>query len=173
MIIFLDYDGVLHPDEAYLIKGRPVLRAEGKLFMWMPILESILMPYPNVSIVLATSWVRVLGFNRARDYLSPTLRARTVGATWHSSMRRHIQGFPAVDDSWFVALTRYEQIARYISRAGARVLPNWIAIDDDDHGWPEVLGNRLIATDSDLGLSCPTTQEALRSRIDELYGQDV
>ena len=34
MILFLDYDGVLHPDSAYLVRGRPVLRATGGLFMW-------------------------------------------------------------------------------------------------------------------------------------------
>lgn len=33
MILFLDFDGVLHPDEAYLVKGRPVLRTEGALFI--------------------------------------------------------------------------------------------------------------------------------------------
>lgn len=75
MILFLDYDGVLHPDSAHLIRGSPVLRAEGELLMWMPILEDILEPYPDVSIVLSTSWVRVLGFSRARDYLSPPSRA--------------------------------------------------------------------------------------------------
>ena len=38
MILFLDLDGVLHPDEAYLVHGRSVLRAEGELFMWAPLL---------------------------------------------------------------------------------------------------------------------------------------
>ena len=30
-ILFLDYDGVLHPDDVYLERGRPVLRATGQL----------------------------------------------------------------------------------------------------------------------------------------------
>jgi hypothetical protein len=34
MILFLDFDGVLHPDAVYLERGRPVLRADGELFMW-------------------------------------------------------------------------------------------------------------------------------------------
>ena len=63
-------------------------------------------------------------------------------------------------------------IARYIARVGARA-SNWMAVDDDDDGWPEDLGSRLIATDSDLGLSCPNTQEALRSRIQEFCGRDM
>lgn len=29
MVLFLDFDGVLHPDAVYLVGGRPTLRAEG------------------------------------------------------------------------------------------------------------------------------------------------
>ncbi len=49
MVLFLDFDGVLHPDQAYLVKGRPVLRAEGALFMWAPLLVDALKNYPGVS----------------------------------------------------------------------------------------------------------------------------
>ena len=47
MILFLDLDGVLHPDEAYLVHGRPVLRAEGELFMWAPLLIDVLADCPS------------------------------------------------------------------------------------------------------------------------------
>lgn len=66
MILFLDYDGVLHPVDAYLEKGRPVLRAEGELFMWAPLLIGTLTEHPHVRIVLSTSWVRELRFNLLR-----------------------------------------------------------------------------------------------------------
>ena len=34
MLIYLDFDGVLHPDEVYVVKGKIVLKSEGALFMW-------------------------------------------------------------------------------------------------------------------------------------------
>jgi hypothetical protein len=66
MILFLDYDGVLHPEQVYLVDGRPKFRGEGTLFMWAPILIKALSPFPKVKIVLSTSWVRLRGFNRAK-----------------------------------------------------------------------------------------------------------
>ena len=32
MLLFLDFDGVLHPDAVYLHKGKIELRSEGELF---------------------------------------------------------------------------------------------------------------------------------------------
>ena len=86
MILFLDFDGVLHPDEANLVHSRPVLRAEGELFMWAPPLVNVLDDLPKVRIVQSTSWARDLRFTRARDWLPEALRARVIGATWHSGM---------------------------------------------------------------------------------------
>ena len=92
MILFLDFDGVLHPDEAYLVKGRPVLRAEGALFMWAPLLVGALKNYPGVQIVLSTSWARELRFTRARSFLPPELQQRVIGATWNSRMASNDYG---------------------------------------------------------------------------------
>lgn len=66
MILFLDFDGVLHSDAAYLVNGRPTLKAEGELMMWVPLLEDALADFPEVQIVLSTSWARELSFSRAR-----------------------------------------------------------------------------------------------------------
>ena len=73
-VIFLDFDGVLHPDAVYLERGRPVLRAEGELFMWTGHLVEALACHPDVHIVLSTSWARELRFARARDHLPAELR---------------------------------------------------------------------------------------------------
>lgn len=80
--LFLDYDGVLHPDAVYREGERVVLRADGFcLFEWAEILGALLAPYPPLQIVLSTSWERVLGFHAARSHLSESLRRRLVGAT--------------------------------------------------------------------------------------------
>ena len=66
--LFLDFDGVLHPDEVYRVGGRIVLRVDGfSLFEWSSILDELLAPYPGTQIVLSTSWVRILGFDEASD----------------------------------------------------------------------------------------------------------
>jgi len=164
MLLFLDYDGVLHPDAAYLISGRPVLKAEGELFMWAPVLAELLRPYPEIKIVLSTSWVRVLGFSRARDFLLPEIRSRVIGGTWHSAMGRHAEGSHRTDIHWLVESSRYQQIARYIARAGGRA-SNWLAIDDDAEGWDEALRARLVETEGETGLSSPLAQSELRAKL--------
>jgi hypothetical protein len=165
MILFLDYDGVLHPDAAYLVNGRPQLCAQGSLFMWAPLLEETLAPHPQVRIVLATSWVRVLkSFSRTRAYLPPALQARVIGATWHSAMARHHEGAHRVDAGWFQALSRYAQIARYLSRAGHHA-EHWLAIDDDSEGWPAEMRSHLVETDRALGLASASARSELAQRL--------
>jgi hypothetical protein len=134
MILFLDYDGVLHPDAVFLERGRPVLRVEDGLFMWAELRVNALASYPRVRIVLSTSRVRELRFSRARDFLPDALRSRVIGATW-----------------WDQA-TRYQQIRRYVDRTR---LPNWIAVDDNPEGWGDTDQDHLIRTDSEHGLSDP------------------
>jgi hypothetical protein len=152
MILFLDFDGVLHPDAAYLERGRPVLRAEGALFMWAGLLVDALAAHPEVEIVLSTSWARELRFTRARDYLPTELRSRVIGATWHSAMAsdERYRGLGRV--TWWDQATRYQQIRRYLDRAHTT---RWIAIDDQPDGWAERDRGRLVQTDSALGLSAP------------------
>ncbi|WP_432258348.1 HAD domain-containing protein [Cupriavidus sp. TMH.W2] len=166
MIVFLDYDGVLHPDAAYYVQSRRrsyiELRADGELFMWMPILERLLEPYSDVKIVLSTSWVRELGFSKARAFLSPWLQSRVIGGTWHSMMSQHREGFHRISERWS-ELTRYQQIARYISTK--KPGDSWIAIDDDILGWDQSVAHRLVATDPSTGLSDPATQELLIERL--------
>ncbi|MEQ6352809.1 HAD domain-containing protein [Ralstonia pseudosolanacearum] len=168
MILFLDFDGVLHPDAAYCERGRPVLRAEGALFMWAPILVDIVAPFPALRIVLSTSWVRVLRFDRARSYLPRELQRRVIGATWHSAMARHPEGSHRIND-WYATATRYQQIVRYVERSGAAA-SEWLAIDDDDDGWEDVNRFRLIPTDGRFGLSVLKTQHELRSKLERLHG---
>jgi hypothetical protein len=163
--LFLDYDGVLHPDAAFLVNGRPELRADGALFMWAPILEHALFPYPQVRIVLSTSWVQVLkSFTRVRGFLPPGLQSRVIGATWHSAMARHHEGTHRMDSSWFSELSRYEQIARYLSRAGLRS-EHWLAIDDDTEDWPVELRNHLVETEGTRGLASELALSVLTKRL--------
>ena len=152
MLLFLDFDGVLHPDAAYLERGRPTLRGPGHLFMWTGILEQLLAPYSMLDIVLSTSWVRWRSYSRTCKALPDSLRSRIVGATWHSRM----------DPREWAELTRYQEIRRYLRhQRDAR----WLALDDDDEGWPEAERDHLICTDADRGLSDLETQRRLKDAL--------
>lgn len=87
MLLFVDFDGVLHPDAVYLRCGRAELRAEGQLFMWAHYLQAVV-EEADVQIVLSTSWARHLGYQRARKALPEPVSRLVVGATWHSAMKK-------------------------------------------------------------------------------------
>ncbi|WP_237045300.1 HAD domain-containing protein [Aquipseudomonas alcaligenes] len=160
-LLFLDYDGVLHPDAVYHTSRGVELRAAGLLFMWAQLLVEALVPHQDVQIVLSTSWARNLGYHRARSVLPAELQPRVIGATWHSAMGKGWPDFIPWD-----AQTRYEQIQAYRSRLSAPA--SWIAIDDDDRGWADADRDRLILTDPDRGLSTPVTLAELTRKLEHL-----
>lgn len=161
MVLFLDFDGVLHPSEVYFKWGRPTLQAEGTLFMWADHLNDILADLPQVSLILSTSWVRVLGYDRARDYLPDALRDRVIGATWKT-----IQRDPAISLglplSYWRDSSRYQQIRRYTDHMG---IAEWLAIDDNAEDWGDADRHRLVQTDPALGLSDPDVIQRLREGL--------
>lgn len=157
MIIFLDFDGVLHPDNVYLSSNGPRLMGDGTLFMWAPILVEELASFPEVKLVLSTSWVRHVGFSRAMKRLPAQLRQRVVGATWHSSMSK-----AWADEDWWDQASRYGQIMKYVAKAG---ITDWLALDDDDAGWNLNNRQRLIPSCGSTGLSNQATIKELRSKL--------
>lgn len=158
MLLFLDYDGVLHPDDVFLMKdGRVELRADGSLFMWASILVELISDL-DVQVVLSTSWVRHLGFKRARKALPKQLSSKVVGATWHSAMKLSGSGHILWDQQ-----SRYEQIDSYLRRLSSK--QNWVAIDDDAAGWPDDKNEHLVLADPRLGLSDACVRRELVKRL--------
>lgn len=78
MILFLDYDGVLHPSQVVMGEHGPALVGDGELFMWADNLAPLLAAHPHVQLVLSTSWARHLPFAQVRDFLPMALRRRVV-----------------------------------------------------------------------------------------------
>jgi hypothetical protein len=80
VILFLDFDGVLHPDAVYRPHNRPLeLRGPGSLFMHAPVLEEILADFPDVGLVLSTSWVQAIGYEKTLKKMPASLKARVTG----------------------------------------------------------------------------------------------
>lgn len=155
VVLFLDFDGVLHPNAAFRSKRGIELRARGELMMYAGILQVILGDFPCVKISLSTSWVRVLGYRRARAALPAGLQERTVSSTWHTRMRDTAR-------EGYDLFTRFEQICGAVERAG---ITRWIALDDDPtFSWPAG-DTRLVRCDPYLGLGSESTQYELRTKL--------
>jgi hypothetical protein len=159
-VLFCDYDHVLHGGVLRYRKP-PSLRPETPgqtLFQNAPILVRLLDPYPDLKIVLSTSWVKELGFDRARGYLPQALQQRVVGATFHKRQMRKDE---------FSNLTRYEQIMADVQR---RRPTRWLAIDDDLEKWPEHALQRIVPMPLVFGLSSPDAALELERRLAKVFG---
>lgn len=153
--IFIDYDGVMHHAEVYVHPKMGIyIRALGfTLFQWMPILERLLAPYPEVAIILSTSWVPVKSFSFAKGQLTPALRERVIGATFHKR---------EMNKELFAQLTRASQILGDVSRRGI-IEADWIAIDDDAEGWPFMYARNLVRTEAAVGISDAEVQAEIEA----------
>lgn len=154
-VLYLDFDGVLHPSEVYLKNGAPTLICtdpDASLFCWVPILENILSDFSHIQIRLSTSWVRVKSFDYAKLQLPESIQERVTGGTFH----RHLNKLEF--ESW----TRFQQIKADAHRQG---IIRWIAIDDDSFGWPQEEWHRLVKTDGDHGLLEGRVQRSLREKL--------
>lgn len=153
--IYLDFDGVLHDDAVYwhpkhgIYMGTP----NRVLFEWTSILEELLAPYPDVGVVLSTSWVRVKSFEFAKSRLPAALQRRVVGATFHNREMQKME---------FDLMSRWSQIWRDVQRRNPE---NWFAIDNDSEGWPPANLDRLVLTNDRLGLSEVSVQTRIRDYL--------
>jgi hypothetical protein len=161
-LIFLDFDGVCHPASVFLKDGQPVLHGQGELFMWAPLLAQALDPYPDIQIVLSTTWQHVLGLEKARACLPSSLRSRVVGTTSDTIQDTSPYSTQASVLSKWHAMTRYQQILQYVQ---SMAVENWLAIDDDTMGWASEHLDHLIETNPALGLSDPDVVEQLRKAL--------
>lgn len=158
MILFLDFDGVLHPDSAYWHPGHGIvlnvteLPDEYKyanLFCYADALAAALEDFSQVRIVLSTSWVSAIGYSRSRVRLPDALRRRVFSATYHS---RHTP-------RWNYQ-SRFQQIMENVryNRFGEC----WVAVDNDDTDWPDELRGHFVHTDDNRGIADPVALERLR-----------
>jgi len=149
VILFLDFDGVMHPSRAYMGQHGPELAGDGSLFMWADLLATALAEHPGVQIVLSTSWVRRLPYMQVCGYLPPMLRRRVIGSTWHR-IRTEADYSKGLPFSYWQTASRYQQVRRWVDLYR---VTRWLAIDDHAEEWAEADRARLIHTNGETGLS--------------------
>jgi hypothetical protein len=156
-VLYLDFDGVLHPEGVYWHPKRGAYlhadytNAGHALFEHAPLLEELLAPYPDVAIVLSTSWAVQYRYERAAKRLTESLRTRCIGATYHTAMERQT----------FANLPRGHQVRADVVRRQPAI---WLAIDDTDEGWDRAR-EHVVITDPVHGIAKPAVLERMRQAL--------
>lgn len=70
MLLFLDFDGVLHPADG-----------SQEAFCRLPLLESWMQHWPAVQVVISSSWRRLHSMSELVEFLGPVVGPRVVGCT--------------------------------------------------------------------------------------------
>lgn len=160
-ILYVDFDGVLHHENClWHPKRGPYLVAPPghTLFQHAQLLADMLRPYPDLKIVLSTSWVRSYGCDKAAKRLPIELSSRVIGATWHST-------FKPMENEW-ISRPRGMQVWGDVVR---RIPAAWLAIDDDYLSWPTWALENYVRTDEVLGISHPDVKALLARKLEEMF----
>jgi hypothetical protein len=158
LVLYLDFDGVLHHENVYWHpKKGAYIKAPARytLFQHAPLLEQLLAPHPEIKIVLSTSWVRVYSCTKAAKQLPPSLRARVIGATFHSAM----------DEHQFTQAPRGMQVWGDVVRRRPK---DWIALDDDDLHWPKWCLDKYVKTNAHEGISDPLVFAEIERKLADM-----
>ena len=141
--LFLDFDGVLHPNSStrFFHLQLPVAQciAQGRMFRYLPILHDILREHRDVRIFVHSTWRKHTGDAKLRALLGPFVSDWFAGSTPRD-------------------LSRYESIQfviDYHKLTDYRILDDWSS--EFPAGLPE-----LVLCDSESGLYDEPVREQLR-----------
>lgn len=163
VVVYLDLDGVVQHEAVMWHPRRGVYMSPDAgsrtLFEWVPCLEEALAKFPQVALVLSSSWCVYPGYGKTLKRFPPELRDRFIGGTYH----KRIHGADPWAKSAFKAMSRGQQICADALRRKPQA---WLALDDDTADWPEWALDNLVACDGATGLSNLRVQTELRVKLE-------
>ena len=145
MILFLDFDGVLHPNHQ-----------PGKLFTWVPRLAQWLDDWPQVDVVISSSWRVLHPQDEMVELLGPVVGSRVVGCTPCVQQGRDDNVYPAAKTT-VLNSERQAQVEAWMA-ASWNPERAWVALDDMAYLF-EVDCARLVVCPGRQGISPENVQE--------------
>jgi len=155
MIIFLDFDGVLHP----FFPRKDLPAEENQLFSYLPRLEGVLRDFPALKIVIASSWRINRPWENVINAFSLDITARIIGTTpvliqKEPPYRRHL---------------RYEEILNFLNNNNLSAA-QWIALDDDPELYPANCQYLILCADGFHDAEEKSLREVLSMRMQSIGG---
>jgi len=132
VLLYLDFDGVLH-------------RRMNESFERMPLLEEILTQYPEILIVVSSSWRETMSLEALKHLFPVSYQNRIIGVT------------PSLQDVPDIEYIRYRECLSNSQHLG---ISNFIIIDDESHRFPPGCEN-LVSTKYREGMTDETVSEVI------------
>jgi hypothetical protein len=134
--IYLDIDGVFHPNDC----------DESELFCWLPLFIDLVAPFPDVALVIHSSWRYEYDPEELLKRLPLSLRSRLFGIT--------------------EGMGRYPSIIEHVK---AHQISSFIVIDDLCNMFPSQWHDReLVMCDGRTGLSAPKVRQQIAVFLEDL-----
>jgi hypothetical protein len=149
--LYLNYGGVLNVGHGVVDHNGVITLDSGRPpFEYAPYLVDILAPWPQVQIILTTSWLRSLGDEKTVALLPDELRRRVVDTTLHTPPR-----FGEIKDGTGKTMC----VIRHSKKRG---LTKWLALDDEAWGVPPGFEQHFLHTKSETALGALEARKQLR-----------
>ncbi|MGV8898672.1 MAG: HAD domain-containing protein [Burkholderiaceae bacterium] len=142
-LLFLDFDGVLHPF--------PMPSDPARLFCNLPQLEAVLRDIPQLQVVISSSWRENRSLADLAALFSPDIAKRIIAVLPVIEIR-------CLADAKAV---RYREIEQFLKEQGEPI--KWIALDDDPALFPFNCPNLIQCIDCFGSAEEAKLRQALRS----------
>ena len=147
MILFLDFDGVLHPH----FPRRDRTDEENQLFSYLSRLESVLRDSPEWKIVISSSWRENRPWANVIQAFSPDIAGRILGAT----------PVLKVKEPPYPRYPRHNEVMSFLEVNGWQDA-RWLALDDDPALYPPDCESLILCEDGFRETEEVTLREALK-----------
>ena len=131
-LVFLDFDGVLHP-----------VKAGDQQFCYLPVFEACMRQCPHMGIVITSTWRLVMELAGLRALFSHDIAQRVLGKTPEL----------LVD----LPFARYREIRKYLTKNSLHA--PWLAVDNEADLFPPM--RNLVLTDSITGFDIAAAEKVL------------
>lgn len=121
MLIFLDFDGVLHP--------APPHNRDAGVLSCMERFEDVMREFPSWSIVISSSWRQAFSLDVIKGFFSDDIAGRVHGMT------------PVLDAD--LHCLKQREIEQYLVNTGQSHMP-WLALDDQAGEFDEDMPNLVL-----------------------------
>jgi hypothetical protein len=151
VILFIDFDGVLHPEN---------LSSRQPLLSQLPLLEGVLREFPTVEVVISSTWRLKwpdphLATSELRKHFSLDIAPRVVGVT-----PNHLTLDGKLAPDGLSLYHRHWEIEMWLRTHRVPGTP-WVALDDRAYSFKPFLKN-LMEIDPTTGLTVEDLQELRR-----------